>query len=47
MERLIFKYATMNSGKTMDLIIKAYNYEENSYFTFQPFIFLPFHLCTE
>lgn len=30
MERLIFKYATMNSGKTMDLIIKAYNYTETN-----------------
>ncbi len=28
MDRLIFRYATMNSGKTMDLIIRAYNYEE-------------------
>ena len=28
MDNLIFKYATMNSGKTMDLIIRAYNYEE-------------------
>lgn len=30
MEKLIFKYATMNSGKTLDLIIKAYNYEETN-----------------
>ena len=28
MDHLIFRYATMNSGKTLDLIIRAYNYEE-------------------
>ena len=28
MAKLIFKYATMNSGKTLDLIIRAYNYLE-------------------
>lgn len=31
MAKLNFKYATMNSGKTMDLIRTAYNYEENNY----------------
>ena len=30
MAKLLFKYATMNSGKTMDLIRTAYNYEENN-----------------
>lgn len=30
MAKLNFKYATMNSGKTMDLIRTAYNYEENN-----------------
>ena len=30
MDNLIFKYATMNSGKTMDLIIRAYNYKETN-----------------
>ena len=29
MAKLHFKYATMNSGKTIDLIRTAYNYEEN------------------
>lgn len=29
MAKLIFKYATMNSGKSMDLIRTVYNYEEN------------------
>lgn len=29
MAKLIFKYSTMNSGKTMDLIRTAYNYTEN------------------
>ena len=29
MAKLHFKYATMNSGKTIDLIRIAYNYEEN------------------
>lgn len=29
--KLIFKYSTMNSGKTMDLIRTIYNYEENGY----------------
>ena len=31
MAKLLFKYATMNSGKTVDLIRTAYNYEENGY----------------
>lgn len=31
MSKMHFKYATMNSGKTMDLIRTAYNYEENGY----------------
>ena len=31
MAKLNFKYATMNSGKTLDLIRTAYNYEENGY----------------
>ncbi|MBR2712157.1 MAG: thymidine kinase [Bacilli bacterium] len=30
MAKLLFKYATMNSGKTIDLIRTAYNYEENN-----------------
>lgn len=30
MAKLIFKYATMNSGKTLDLIIRAYNYVETN-----------------
>ena len=30
MDKLIFRYATMNSGKTMDLIIRAYNYDETN-----------------
>ncbi|MBO6195152.1 MAG: thymidine kinase [Bacilli bacterium] len=29
MAKLLFKYATMNSGKTVDLLRTAYNYEEN------------------
>lgn len=29
MAKLIFKYSTMNSGKTIDLIRTVYNYEEN------------------
>ena len=29
MAKLIFNYSAMNSGKTMDLIRTAYNYEEN------------------
>lgn len=33
MAKLLFKYATMNSGKTIDLIRTAYNYEENGYKT--------------
>ena len=33
MAKLLFKYATMNSGKTVDLIRTAYNYEENGYKT--------------
>ena len=28
MAKLTFRYATMNSGKTLDLIIRAYNYNE-------------------
>lgn len=31
MAKLSFKYATMNSGKTIDLIRTAYNYEENGF----------------
>lgn len=31
MAKLTFKYATMNSWKTIDLIRTAYNYEENGY----------------
>lgn len=31
MSKMHFKYAAMNSGKTMDLIRTAYNYEENGY----------------
>jgi len=31
MSKMHFKYATMNSGKTIDLIRTAYNYEENGY----------------
>ena len=31
MSKLHFKYATMNSGKTIDLMRTAYNYEENGY----------------
>lgn len=31
MAKLNFKYATMNSGKTLDLIRTAHNYEENGY----------------
>ncbi|MBO6145397.1 MAG: thymidine kinase [Bacilli bacterium] len=30
MAKLIFKYSTMNSGKTIDLIRTAHNYEENN-----------------
>ncbi len=30
MAKLIFRYATMNSGKTLDLIIRAYNYVETN-----------------
>lgn len=30
MAKLSFKYATMNSGKTIDLLRTAYNYEENN-----------------
>ena len=30
MAKLLFKYATMNSGKTIDLLRTAYNYEENN-----------------
>lgn len=33
MAKLHFKYATMNSGKTIDLIRTAYNYEENDFKT--------------
>ena len=31
MAKMHFKYACMNSGKTIDLIRTAYNYEENGY----------------
>lgn len=31
MKKLHFKYATMNSGKSIDLIRTAHNYEENGY----------------
>lgn len=31
MAKLHFKYSTMNSGKTVDLLRTAYNYEENNY----------------
>lgn len=31
MAKLNFKYSSMNSGKTIDLIRTAYNYEENGY----------------
>ena len=31
MAKLNFKYATMNSGKSLDLIRTVYNYEENNY----------------
>lgn len=31
MAKLHFKYATMNSGKTLDLIRTTYNYEENGF----------------
>lgn len=31
MAKLNFKYASMNSGKTLDLIRTVYNYEENGY----------------
>lgn len=31
MAKLNFKYATMNSGKSLDLIRTSYNYEENGY----------------
>lgn len=34
MSKMHFKYATMNSGKTIDLIRTAYNYEENGYRVF-------------
>lgn len=30
MAKLIFKYLTMNSGKSIDLIRTVYNYEENN-----------------
>ena len=30
MAKLLFKYATMNSGKTIDLLRTAFNYEENN-----------------
>lgn len=33
MAKLHFKYASMNSGKSIDLIRTAYNYEENGYKT--------------
>ena len=31
MAKMHFKYASMNSGKSTDLIRTAYNYEENGY----------------
>ena len=31
MAKMHFKYASMNSGKTIDLMRTAYNYEENGY----------------
>ena len=31
MAKLNFKYSTMNSGKTMDLIRTSHNYKENGY----------------
>ena len=31
MAKLIFNYSAMNSGKTMDLLRTAYNYEENGH----------------
>ena len=31
MAKLNYKYATMNSGKTLDLIRTAHNYEENGF----------------
>ena len=31
MAKLNLKYATMNSGKSIDLMRTAYNYEENGY----------------
>ena len=31
MAKLFFKYAAMNSGKSIDLLRTAYNYEENGY----------------
>ena len=33
MAKMHFKYASMNSGKSIDLIRTAYNYEENGYKT--------------
>lgn len=40
MAKLHFKYGTMNTGKTVDLIRTAYNYEENGFkvFVIKPFI---------
>lgn len=31
MAKMHFKYASMNSGKSIDLMRIAYNYEENGY----------------
>ena len=31
MAKMHFKHATMNSGKSIDLIRTAHNYEENGY----------------
>ena len=31
MAKMHFKYASMNSGKSIDLMRTAYNYEENGY----------------
>ena len=33
MAKMHFKYASMNSGKSIDLMRTAYNYEENGYKT--------------
>lgn len=33
MAKLIFNYSAMGSGKTMDLLRTAFNYEENGFIT--------------